>query len=136
MANSRNQLKMIKKWIKNEGDDTKLPKRFKICHTKWGKLLNTKKIRDEIEGRIEVAKKRSQLLMVKYLPLATAKLIELCNSENNETSRKACVDILTVHKDNKPIEIIKEPEPKLDFDNETASKVWAIIAESRSRKKS
>lgn len=138
MANTRKHIKILKKWIKNEGDDTKLPKRYKINHKKWGKLLKTKLFKDEISGRFEVAKKRSQLLMAKYLPLATAKLIEQCNSDNNETSRKACLEIIELCADEKPIEIIQavpvKKEPDVEMDDETASKILEVMAESKKTK--
>lgn len=129
------QLKIIKKWLNNEVDELELCKKYHISYRKWHKWTNSKFVKDEIKGRVEAAKKRSELLMAEYLPLATAKLIEQCNSENSETSRKACLQIITNCAQENQIEEQEETtEPAVEIDDETASKILAVLAE-RKRKK-
>jgi hypothetical protein len=134
MALTKKNIKIIDEWVRNEVDESELIEKYRISYKKLSKLLNYKQTKEEIEGRVEAAKKRSQLLLSKYLPLAMAKLIEQCNSENSETSRKACMDILAIphgkETSEKPEE--KTKEPKLDY--ETATKVWAVLAESRKKR--
>lgn len=48
----------------------------------------------EFDKRIEQLNRSSRLLIAKYSTLAAAKLIALTESENQETARKACLDII------------------------------------------
>ncbi|MCE5339520.1 MAG: hypothetical protein LLF92_00130 [Planctomycetaceae bacterium] len=136
MSITKKHTKIIDEWVQNEVDETELIQKYRISFKKLSKLLNYKQTKDEIDGRLEVAKKRSQLLIAKYLPVATAKLIELCNSDNNETSRKACMDLIKEELQEKFAEPItqteaQEPAPKID--NETASTILAVLAEKKKR---
>jgi hypothetical protein len=48
----------------------------------------------EFEARMEALGRRSRLLIARYASYAAAKLIALTESENQETARKACLDII------------------------------------------
>ncbi len=136
MAVSKKYQKIIDKWIKNDGDETELTKKYHISYKKWANLLRDKYTINAIEGRVELAKRKSQLLKAKYLPLATAKLIELCNSENNETSRKACVDLIKEEIKEKCTDSKTETgaeESGKEVNPETASTILAVLAEKKKR---
>jgi hypothetical protein len=135
MALTKKQLKVIKEWINNGGDEVEISLKYGISYKQWVKWLNNKSFSDEIDGRIELARRRSQFLIAKYVPLATAKLVQLCNSDNNETSRKACLDILELEAGLKkasqtPTDESVEPEPVID--PATASKLLAALAKDNS----
>lgn len=138
MVLSKKHLKIIEEWINNGGDEVEISMKYGISYKQWVKWLSDKSFSDEINGRIEMAKRRSQLLMAKYLPLATAKLIELCNSDNNEISRKACLNIVELEADLKRVNNnstqLEPDEPEGHIEPETASKILAILADSRKTK--
>ena len=51
----------------------------------------------EINNRIEAAMRQSKLAMARWLPLATERLAQLTISEKDETARKACLDVISLH---------------------------------------
>lgn len=56
----------------------------------------------ELDRRIEQLGRNSRLLIAKYASLAAAKLIALTDSKNQETARKACLDIISLLKCENP----------------------------------
>jgi hypothetical protein len=139
MALTKEQLKIIYNWIRNEEDETKILKKYRITYKKWAQWLNDENVRQEIKGKVLAAKTRSKLFLARYLPLASAKLIELCNSDNYETSRKACIEILnfahqnSIESDDEQIDA-KDKLPNVsEFDSQTQSKLLAVLAESKKR---
>ena len=48
------------------------------------------------EHRVERAVQRTRLIIARYAPLAASKLVQLTESENQETARKACLDIISM----------------------------------------
>lgn len=132
---NKKQQEIVMKWINNEADEKKLCKKYKISYKKWSRWISSKFAQEEIKGRTEAAKKGCEILMAKYLQLATAKLIEQCNSENNETSRKACLEIIALCGQHEPIDVTAaieiKNEPVEEFDEETQSKLLEVLANSK-----
>jgi hypothetical protein len=52
----------------------------------------------EFAERIDSVCRQGQLIIARYAPLAAAKLVQLTESENQETARKACLDIISLPK--------------------------------------
>jgi hypothetical protein len=132
MALTKKQLEIIDELFKNGGDETEISMKYGISYKQWVKWLGNKHFSEEVAGRIELAKCRSQILMAKYIPLAAAKLVQLCNSENNETGRRACLDILALETGPKQVSDTstnQSPEPAANIDAATASKLLAALAE-------
>ena len=50
----------------------------------------------EFRRRVEVLENQTKLLLVKYKAYAAAKLVELTQSDKEETARKACLDIISI----------------------------------------
>jgi hypothetical protein len=131
MALTEKQIKVIEDLFESGGDEAGVLQKHKISHKLWQKWLADKNFSDGITSRFESAKRASQILLAKYIPLAAAKLVQLCDSKNQETSRKACLDILTLRPggretpDSEQQELIPAIEPG------TASKILAVLAEKR-----
>jgi hypothetical protein len=77
--------------------------------------------------------RQSQIIAAQYLPVVMAKLVQLCGSEKEETSRKACLEILALQPVGKDSEEqsadVSDEEEKTMLDDETAAKILAAIAE-------
>ena len=91
------------------------------------------------DERIAGAYRQSELILARYAPLAAAKLVELTESDNQETRRKACLDIISLQ-DKKQNEQDKKRPSKIeqnasettdqpDLSPETASRLLAALAE-------
>ncbi|MBC8481769.1 MAG: hypothetical protein H8D47_03795 [Planctomycetes bacterium] len=50
----------------------------------------------EFRRRVEALENQTKLLLVKYKAYAAAKLVELTQSDKEETARKACLDIISI----------------------------------------
>ncbi len=139
---TKKQLKIIDEWVKSGGDEIEISTKYGISYRQWVKWLNNKSFSREIAGRIELARRRSQLLMAKYIPLAAAKLVELCGSDKEETRRKACLDVLA-YKDEPVCSPNCSPDSlsgrthrsapdadkeKTPLDTKTATKILAALA--------
>jgi len=70
--------------------------KHKISQRAYDKWLADGKFAAEFERRLQNARRQGELLLARYSALAAAKLIELTQSQTQETARKACLDIITL----------------------------------------
>lgn len=90
----------------------------------------------EFTMRIEALNRQSELIIAKYRALAAAKLVQLTESEKEETARKACLDIISLPRlsgekaEQAPV-VQKDAEKQtLQLSPETANKLLAVLAET------
>ena len=131
---TKKQLLVINDLFDEGGDETAIRQKHNISQALWQKWQSDKHFNDEIAGRLNSSKRQSQIILAKYIPLAAAKLVELCGSDKEETRRKACLDILalqsgSIAKTNDTDESADDEE-KTPLDAETAAKILAALAEN------
>ncbi|MFA5291607.1 MAG: hypothetical protein WC496_01085 [Phycisphaerae bacterium] len=133
MSITKRQLIILDELFETGGDESAVLKRHNISRKLWAKWLAEEDFADEIAARMDALKRQSGMLISKYAPFAAAKLIELCGSENQETARKAALDIINLHRsqtqdtpDNEPPALPKLPS----ISPETASKLLSVLAEN------
>jgi hypothetical protein len=130
MALSEKQFKVINDLFECGGDEAAVRQKNNISLRLWHKWLKDKNFTEGIASRLEYSKRSSQILLAKYKSLAAVKLVQLCDSNNSETSRKACMGILELEADikqaNEPAKETTEPA----IDSSTASKLLAALAEN------
>jgi len=68
----------------------------------------------EFDRRLESARRKSELIIARYATVAASKLAMLTESESQETSRKACLDIIGLLRPDKK----QSDSPEMD-DSET-----------------
>jgi hypothetical protein len=140
MAIRQKQLDVIDEWFKNGGDEIAARKKYNVTPHIWKKWLADKSFNEAVKDRAEAVQRQSQILITQYKLLATAKLIELCDSDKEETSRKACLDILALQADSAGAPQAKgngrsegtdkdDDDGKTMIDGETAAKLLAVLAE-------
>jgi len=93
---NKRQLAVIDQLFKGELDEQAILDKYKVSHNLYKRWLANKNFTDEIDRRIESSLRQSALLIARYAPLAAAKLVQLTDSENQETARKACLDIISM----------------------------------------
>jgi hypothetical protein len=134
MLLSKKQLMALDEFFESGGDESSVLKKHNITMALWLKWNNSVPFVKEICRRIEMLKLQSDILISKYKPYAISQLLAQCKSENNETARKACVDLMGFVLNGKMPEPVEDtPTPVLD--NETASKMLELLAESRRKSK-
>lgn len=131
MALTEKQIRVIEDLFESGGDEAGVLQKHNISHKLWQKWLADKDFSDGIKSRFESAKRASLILMAKYTSLAAAKLVQLCDSRNQETSRKACLDILTLRIGGKETADAEQAEAPEAIDAATASKILGVLAEEK-----
>ncbi len=109
-------------------DESDVLKKHKISIQLYRRWQITKGWNEEFERRIEDIKRRTQIIIANYMVFAAVKLVGLVESEEEKTSRQACLDILQM----KPImEARKEEDDKsqeVKVTNAAAKKIMRILA--------
>jgi len=68
-----------------------------ISPRRYRKWLAKGLFTQEINDRFEAAVRQSKLVMARWLPLTAERLAQLTISEKDETARKACLDVISLH---------------------------------------
>jgi len=119
------------------GDDEQaVLARHKVSRNVFNKWQDDENFAAEFHRRLKALNRQSDLIVAKYAALAAAKLVELTESANQETARKACLDIISLPK--KAGEKTQLPEKAGGGDNEQtielsaekASRLLEVLAES------
>jgi hypothetical protein len=86
----------------------------------------------EFDRRLASARRKSDLIIARFAYVAASKLALLTESENQETSRKACLDIIGLQQKDKPAsqdDTADNPETRpADLPPELASRLLAALA--------
>jgi len=104
--------------------------------------LKDSRFRREIRIRIRWAYEKSEILVAKYAMIAAARLVRLTESENQETARRACLDIITLIRARRQKKSIVQhvrgktgskkdegPEKDIQLTDQQASKLLSALAE-------
>ncbi len=91
---------------------------------------------DEFAFRVQAGKRQCELIIANYAPVAAAKLIALTEGQKEETTRKACIDVISL-----PLELTRRKRKKTagtndaakDISEELASKMLEILAGDREK---
>lgn len=133
MSLTNEQLKFIDDLFELGGDETAVLQKHAISRTVYQDWLKEKEFTDCICERLKSSKLHSEILLSKYVSFAATKLIQLCQSENQETSRKACLDILNLQ--TLPLANARGSEELNEqLDPALASKILAVLAENQLEK--
>ncbi|MCK4913306.1 MAG: hypothetical protein KAS69_01760 [Planctomycetes bacterium] len=94
MKLNKKQLALIEDLFAGEMDEQQLIEKNKITKNTYNKWLADENFTAEIARRISVARLQSKLLIARFSLAAAAKLVQLTESEKEETARRACLDII------------------------------------------
>jgi len=76
-------------------DESGVLAKHKLSFVVYRKWLKDERFQKELGYHRESARRQAELIIARYATLAAAKLVQLADSGNNETARKACIDIIT-----------------------------------------
>ncbi|MCX5638233.1 MAG: hypothetical protein NTX52_11165 [Planctomycetota bacterium] len=90
----------------------------------------------EFDFRLQRERRQSEMIIARYAAFAAAKLVQLTESENQETARKACLDILSMHasRESRPTRDDGRPtkdDGRSELNDETASRLLSALAEEK-----
>jgi len=91
------QRAVINDMFKNGLAEHETLEKHNIRPCRYRKWLENGMFKQEIDARIDAAMRQSKLVMARWLPLAAERLAQLTISEKDETARKACLDVISLH---------------------------------------
>jgi hypothetical protein len=97
---SRKQLSVIDDIFAGELDTEAVLKKHNVSPGRYNKWLSDDNFKAHFNRRIEWLNLQSKAMIARYASLAAAKLVALTDSENQETRRKACLDIISLPMEN------------------------------------
>ncbi len=105
-----------------------------ICYRRW---LVDEQFVEAMDNRIEWLNRQSRAIIAQYATLAATKLVELTDSEKDETARKACLDIISLPKQTTgAVEAQEKTEDQSEqLSDSTASKLLAVLAREKKKGK-
>ena len=134
------QLAVIDDLFSGQFDEQAVLEKHKVSRRVYNKWQGEKLFAMELSGRMDSAQRQSGLIIARYASLAAAKLVQLTESENQETARKACLDIITlpglsskrfkVNQDKEKGGEERASEEKIS--QETAAEILAVLARAKS----
>lgn len=90
------QREMLDDLFGGTGSEQEILEKKKISKRLYEKWLADENFVKEFQRRLQSARMQGELLIARYSSAAAIKLIELIESKNAETARKACIDIITL----------------------------------------
>ncbi|MHC4543517.1 MAG: hypothetical protein ACYTDW_04450 [Planctomycetota bacterium] len=93
---SKKQLAVIDDLFSGELDEQVVLEKHKVTRNIYNRWLADELFVSEFDLKIMSAHRQSAVLIAKYAPLAAAKLVQLTESDKEETARKACMDIISL----------------------------------------
>jgi hypothetical protein len=132
---SKKQLAVIDDMFSGELDEQAILDRHGISRFIFNKWLTDEDFQAEFSRRVAGCHRQSQFIIARYGPLAAAKLVELTESEKEETRRKACLDIISLPKVSEKNSGAKEQTGQEELTSQlpaqTAAKLLAMLAEEK-----
>ena len=92
---SRRQLAVLDDLFAGDFSEQQVLDKHKLNRSRYNRWLAEERFCAEFDRRIASAHRQSAALIARYAPLAAAKLVQLTDSEKEETARKACLDIIS-----------------------------------------
>jgi len=135
---TKRQMAILDDLFSGELNEQQVQDKHNVKRCTFNRWLGDEAFAGEFDKRIEWSKRLSEALIARYASVAAAKLVQLTESEKEETARKACLDIISL-----PRLVDKDCGGKADggadvsgqegqggtMSPETASKMLAVLAE-------
>ncbi|MGB7581600.1 MAG: hypothetical protein WBL85_04020 [Sedimentisphaerales bacterium] len=127
---TRKQLAVIEDLFAGELDEQQIFEKHRINKRIYDKWLADENFAGEFDRRVKSAHRRGELIIARFANVAAVKLVELTSSENQETSRKACLDVINYLRQKAEPSPDEQPEvEKLpDLPPELASRLLSALA--------
>lgn len=120
---------MIEELFAGELGEQAVLDKYKISRKTFNRWLADERFIGQFNERVEKSFRQSRLIIARYAPLAAAKLVELTASDKEETARKACLDIISMHTN--PYMNNEQEVSSDELSPETARKILAALAEEK-----
>jgi len=135
---SKRQLAVLEDLFSGELSEQAILHKHKLSRELYNEWLADEVFVEQLDRRIASAYRQSAALIARYAPLAAAKLVQLTESDKEETARKACLDIISRCSipDTRYSSGIERRASRIEepLSEQTASRLLAALAEQSSSK--
>ncbi|MBW8002508.1 MAG: hypothetical protein FVQ80_10870 [Planctomycetes bacterium] len=129
---TKKQLSLLDELFSDDADTGQVLKDHKITASVFNQWQSDENFAAEFDNRIAAMYRQSELIIARYATLAAAKLVQLTESESQETARKACLDIIQLPKmlakKQATTQPDDQPEDAVKLSSKNASKILAVLA--------
>jgi len=94
---NKRQLAVLDDLFTGELEEQKVLEKHHVSRSLFERWLADERLAEQFERRIAHAYRQSRVILASHAPKAAIKLAELTESKNQETARKACLDIIALH---------------------------------------
>ncbi|MHC4061999.1 MAG: hypothetical protein ACYSUC_07570 [Planctomycetota bacterium] len=133
---TKRQLAVIEDMFAGGADEQAVLDKHKVSRNLLSRWLAEDILAEELDRRLQWLNLQSELIIARYKSLAAARLVQLTESEKEETARKACLDIISLPKladkrPERPTEVPLAPNQQQEqmLSPETCSRLLAMLAE-------
>lgn len=131
---TRKQRQVIEDIFRGQSDEQAVLEKHGVSARLFGSWCADRQFRDVFESYIESSYRQSRCIIARYAPLAAAKLVQLTESDKEETARKACLDIIAMQPSG-PVGTDEPTEPPR-LDSATAGTLLEALARAQKGDKS
>ena len=127
------QLSVLEDLFAGELNEDEVLKKWKVRTRTYLKWHMTENFAAEYKRRLKQARIKSELIIARFAPVAAGKLVQLTQSEKEETARKACLDIIKQINPKAKKKSAGKETPKEEIEElppELASKLLDALAKS------
>jgi hypothetical protein len=127
---NKRQIAVLDDLFAGQLDEQAVLDKYKVSRRLYDKWQGCESFAAEYSRRIAALDRHSGLIIARYASMAAAKLVQLTDSENQETGRKACLDIISLTE--KQVKETRHNERDMKDEQlppETAAKLLAALAE-------
>ena len=131
---TRKQLAVIDDLFAGELDEREIFEKHRMNKRVYDKWLADENFANEFDRRVKSAHRQGELIISRYASIAAMKLVNLTESANPETARKACLDVINYLRQNlqpSPAEQASEAEQPPELPPELASRLLSALSQSK-----
>ena len=130
---TRKQLAVIEDLFAGEFEEQQVFEKHRVNKRVYDKWLTEENFAAEFDRRVKSAHRQGELIIARFANIAAAKLVQLTESENQETSRKACLDVINYLRQKAEPAPDEQPEAEKlpDLPPELASRLLSALAQSK-----
>lgn len=129
---TKKQCEVIDDLFAGVADEQQVLEKNKVSRRVYEKWQTDEFFLREFEFRLQRQHRQSEMIIARYATVAAAKLVQLTESTNPETARKACLDIINLLRPNAEMKLSEQPDAEQppDLPPELASRLLAALAVS------
>jgi len=132
---SKKQLAVVDDMFAGELGEPAVLDKHNVSRNLYNRWLTDKAFVEQLDQRVAGAHRQSTFLIARSAPLAAGRLVRLTESGKGETTRKVCLDIISMRAPtSRPAPTPEEAPDRPSLSPETSGRLLAVLAEETAQK--